>query len=157
MIRPSKFMAPGILLFALLAVPITGPGCGRSVYDRAGPSLPPTDGARLELRLREAREAASAAMKALAHPVGSPDRANDGIDAAAWEFSRRARSVDDVAERAGPLPERVESLLASLHRADDRLAGAAQAEGPDGYGDAHDALKACIDDINAYLRGASRE
>jgi hypothetical protein len=107
-----------LLTFALACL-VVATGCTNSVYHRAGKTLAGDLNERLTLRIHEARQAGTLAAETLKNnPSGlEAERA----ELAAWDFSRRVLSVQDVLARLPePNPEAAR-VLEELQRADEAL------------------------------------
>jgi|GEM_PF-6381962 len=110
-----------ITLVALLAGVLLATGCGSSVYHRSVAAVPGEPHDRLALRVREARNAADIAVGIIeAQGPMTPARVEQA-DAAAWEYSRRVASVQDIMRRLTTPDLEAQQVLASLERAEADL------------------------------------
>lgn len=114
------------LLAAVLITAGVATGCGSSVYHKSAAALPGDLNDRLALRVREARSAADAAMAALEKPGALSRLRADLVDAAAWEYSRRVASVQDVMRRLPEADLEAQQVLAGLQRAEQELTAVAE-------------------------------
>jgi hypothetical protein len=111
----------GLVLAAVIASACLSTGCSSSVYHRAGAALPGELDDRLALRVREARNAADIAMGIIdAQGPITPQR-TEKADAAAWEYSRRVASVQDIMRRLPEPDFEAQQVLASLEKAESEL------------------------------------
>lgn len=139
------------LLLALLCL-VVASGCGNSAYHRAGKALSGDIHDRLALRIHEARRAGLDAAQALKDaPTGL---AAERADIAAWDFSRRVLSIQDVIARIPDPDPQARQVLAELQKADAALAQAMN--GPaqdrhDAWAQASAALDIALASADTYL------
>lgn len=140
-----------ITLVAILAGTLLATGCGSSVYHRTGEALPGEPHDRLALRVREARNAADIAVAIINAQGPITSTRAEQADAAAWEYSRRVASVQDIMRRLTTPNLEAQQVLASLEKAEADLNAAVEKLAA---GDPGDPANAANDHSLAVARGS---